>query len=181
MRSPVTRRFVVGPLIALFGLLACGDAPQQDSPFSIDRGAEDGYVHSGPTPCPECTVHPSIWTPTLAVGAFPEHLAFYGDAESSDNVEPKTVTVRNSTTSTILISDIFLVDDAASTGGENGAAFFDFDTPDLDQPLGSGDEIEVVVSFHSSSVQRSAILVVQTTHQSYTSLAVQLEGKYFFW
>ena len=59
------------------------------------------------------------------------------------------------------------------------SGFFNIEEADIDDPLGPGEKCEIIVSFSRSTVQRVAMLVIDTTHPTFAMLKVELSGKYF--
>ena len=161
------------------GFNACGELPENiDATYRFN-----GRDISAAPPCAACAVvEASVFRPTPTVAVYPEDLMFYGDSSATDGLEPQKVRVTNATSSTVLVSNVYIVDDGDTTTGEGGGAYFSVSTvADLDRPLAPDDAVEFEVSFSLSSTQRSAFLVIETTHASYSSLVVTLYGKFFDW
>ena len=162
-----------------WGISACGSLPE---PIN-ESYAIDGFDSITPPSCTSCPViEEPAPRPIPTIAAYPEDLMFYGDSSAVENLAPQRVVVKNDTSSTVLLSNVYIVDDGQSSTGEGGAAYFTVSTTaDLDKPLYAGDSVEFEVAFALSSTQRSAFLVFETTHTSYSSLVVTLYGKYFDW
>src|SRR4051812_29617462 len=113
-----------------FACIACGDVSSGDDPTSDPNPTEFECRSCGE---PRIVIAPPV-DPPPAVHAFPQRLMFYGDAGAPDGLLPQVVTVKNATSSTILVIKAYIVDDSAGTHA------FSVDYPDLEQPLlGNGE------------------------------------------
>ncbi len=135
--------------------------------------------------CTYCELEPEeeIWfeppPPAPQIEATPTELGFFGSIDSEAVRSTRTVTITNGTSSWVQVTRVYVVDAESLAVGGGDAMYFDVEEPDLDEPLGHGDSLELLVSFVMSSHQRSALLVVETTHPAHKSLVVSLSGKIF--
>ena len=115
------------------------------------------------------------------IDAAPNSLMFYGDSNAVAGLEPQVVSVVNRTFSAVLITSVYIAKDEWTASEQDDTEFFAVTLPDMTQPLLGGQAMDFVVEFEPSSVQRRALLVIETTHPSYASLVVELAGKFFVW
>jgi hypothetical protein len=167
-------------LALLVMLTACGapDAPPEpsvDPPESTCQACSDTYqdeTQKAPTtPLP----------PIRQVVARPSEVGFFGSIGAAAIVEPRTVTLTNSTSSTVKVTSVHIANIETLLGQTPGsdAAFFSVTQPSLDSPLLPGESLAVLVRFTGSSDLRTAVLVLETTHPAYTQVLVGLSGKVF--
>ena len=118
--------------------------------------------------------------PRAAVSVSPIGLSFYGDMDSERAPEAQSITISNTTPSTVLIGDVYLADHH-SKSGRGGAAYFQVGwVPDAEaNVLPPNQTLELEIHFSQSTQQRSAVVVIETTHPDYPMLYVGLTGKYF--
>jgi hypothetical protein len=154
--------------------IACGTEPGDDTLPTDDAANDVINVCLGCEPPP--AIEEQHLTPTAMVQALPPRLMFYGDTSTTDGLAPQLVTVRNSTPSTVLIIDAYI-----ANGEHGGAEFFALESPSFEEPLSTHDELAFTVSFASSSEQQDALLVIETTHEGFPQLIVELSGKLFLW
>ena len=112
------------------------------------------------------------------VNVFPQELMFYGELSASD-ILAETVTVKNATLSSVMITAVYVVGDT-TIYGDDADEFFQTDWEySSDNLLGPGDSLDITVQFHPSHELRSGGLFIETTHISFGLLEVELSGKLF--
>lgn len=160
------------PIVASLAA-ACGAAsPEKDT---TPPPAEGGCLNcdSEPPENDELDVSSSsvLWI-------VPDSLMFYADL-GSEGFEPQQVTVINKTLYVVLITGVYITDKNGKTTGTGDDAFFKVDVPDDKPILGPSEHVSFDVRFLGSTEQRTAWLVVETTHAGNPVLSVSLSGKYF--
>ncbi len=113
------------------------------------------------------------------VWATPDLLTFFGDYESSHEVISRDVSIVNDTPHPVHITKIYIEDDG-SVVSRHGSEFFNvsWDT-EATVLLAPEARAQVQVDFHRSLEQRSASMVIETTHPDYPVLLIVLTGKSF--
>ncbi len=135
--------------------------------------------------CTYCELEPEeeVWfeppPPTPQIATLPTELGFFGSINSEAVQTAHPVIITNGTSSWVQVTNIYIVDAESFAVNGGDAQYFDVEEPDLEEPLGTGDSMELLVSFGLSSDQRSALLVIETTHPAHKSLVVALSGKVF--
>lgn len=155
---------------------SCGDPTA--SKRSSDRAA------APEAPCINCdSESPSPPRPVLQetdiLKVSPEHLSFFNDF---DGELPRTdsVTVINSTESTVLLSNVQVVNVQNHQAEKSGATYFTTNwTPGNSVVLQPGFEAQIAVTFSPTTELRSALLLITTSHPEFTRLEVSLTGKHF--
>ena len=128
-------------------------------------------------PCPSLDEEDPSWEVPPQVYVSPNHLAFYG--ELSAEIPAQTVRVINKEPLRVFVIRAAIVDAGTVFSGEGDADYLAVKTPELSEPLGYGDELELTVWFYTSTKQRNAVLLVDTTHTDFATLKVELSGKCF--
>lgn len=165
------------PLVMALGF-GCGVEPEVLLPLPNDEDRATTCTY-----CDTVTDEPDVpiaWPDLMAeLVANPSQVMFYGGIDSPAVIEPRTVTVTNNTTSTVLVTRVFIVDAATLTTEGADAQYFSVAQANLDEPLSAGGTLDLSVSFTVSTEQRGAFLVIETTHPGTKSMVVSLAGKIF--
>lgn len=156
---------------------ACGGPIDDEAPNKIPAPAECTGCMVEET---EPAVDPEPWTRPAHVAATPREVLFYSELGSASAELPRLVRVVNTTSSTVLMTSAYIVDiETLMQEGNGDSAYFRVEVPTIEEPLAPGDEADLFVTFALSSAQRTAMLVIETTHPAYQSLVVSLAGKTF--
>ena len=113
------------------------------------------------------------------VWATPELLTFFGDYQASSELLSRDVAIVNDTPHPIHILNVSIADDG-SVVSRHGSDFFDVEW-DTESTLMVPPEsrVQVKTRFLRSLEQRSASMIVETTHPDFPELVIVLTGKYF--
>lgn len=169
-------RIISGLVAGLWLGTSCGDPTPSER--SRDRAAAPGArcincdSESPPVPAP-------VLKETDILKVFPAHLSFFNDF---DGELPRTdsVTVINSTESTVLLSNVQVVNVQNHQAEKSGAAYFTTNwAPGASVVLQPGFVAQIAVTFSPTTELRSALLVITTSHPEFTRLEVSLTGKHF--
>ncbi len=171
--------WIISGLAAGIGLgTSCGAPPSPNQ-----RSPE--YVASREAPCLNCESEiPSPQkTTTLKesdiIKVSPTHLSFFNDFDGGLS-ETDSVTVINSTERTVLLSNVQVQHVRIHQAEKSGATYFTTDWPPGNSVvLQPGFEAQIAVTFSPTTEQRSALLVITTSHPEFTQLEVSLTGKHF--
>ena len=160
--------------IALVATIACGTLEEEHSALSNNSSYEPPTLHSfnsAPTEV-ETGEQPRVW-------ATPDLLTFFGDYEGSEQCISREVVIVNDTAHPVHVTRAYLEDDGSHIS-RSGSDFFEVawqgDMAHLLPPQG---QLPIEVQFYRSIEQRSASLVIETTHPDYPVLLIALTGKYF--
>lgn len=160
-------------LIITLTTAACGSAP---------RTIDDSGTLAEP-PCLNCDdslpEEPEVhFSQVPRVYVTPEEVMFYADL-TTDHFEREPVWVTNTTADPVEVTDIYVANSSEPNSTKNDADYFFVDKPVGRIFVASGESTSFDVGFYGSSEQRSAWLVVQTTHELHDFLLVPLDGKFF--
>ncbi len=113
------------------------------------------------------------------IRAIPEELTFFGDADTQGTPIGQVVIV-NQTDVPVLITYVQIRDIETETSGKDGATYFEVNwDPGMPTTIAQGDQTELEVTFSQTTEQRSAVMLVTTSHPDFPTLEVSLTGKYF--
>ena len=113
------------------------------------------------------------------VRAIPEELSFFGDADT-EGTPIAQVAIVNQTDIAILITNVRIMDVETENSGKDGATYFEVDwAVGIPITIAQGDQTELEVTFSQTTEQRSAKMLVTTSHPDFPILEVGLTGKYF--
>ena len=155
-------------------LMACGSASSDRNDFPTSQRT----VSTEARQFPSAPTQPSDHGPDR-VWATPELLTFFGDYQASSELLARDVAIVNDTDHPIHILKVSIADDG-SVVSRHGSDFFhvEWDTEStLMVPPDS--RVYVQTRFLRSLEQRSASMIVETTHPDYPELVIVLTGKYF--
>ena len=157
-------------------LTACG-------PAWVEEPLGNGSQESADSTCLNCNQddeeeqEPDL-TQTVSVRAYPEELMFFGDFQTTTELEG-LVAVKNQTHSAVLVTAVYVGSDTTVYGTDANEYFkTDWDS-NSDNLLMPGETLKITVSFRPSHELRSGGLFIETTHVDFGVLNVDLLGKLF--
>jgi len=170
--------WIISGLAAGIGLgTSCGAPPSPNQ-----RSPE--HVASGEAPCLNCksevpTQKKTILEEIDIIKVSPNHLSFFNDFDGGLS-ETDSVTVINSTERTVLLSNVQVQNVRIHQAEKSGTTYFTTDWPPGNSVvLHPGFEAQIAVTFSPTTEQRSALLVITTSHPEFARLEVSLTGKHF--
>jgi hypothetical protein len=157
------------------GLAACGSA---DEGMQFDQLTADDCLNCGKKTNDNSATDDGVETRQQGLTVSPGELMFYAEGREFTELPTRSVLVRNDGAAFASIVNIRIVDiPGTTTPGSaeyfNIAGFHGYET------LTEAQEAFLDVEFLGSYEHQSALLVIETNHEEYPRLVVELSGRLF--
>ena len=157
-------------------LTACGNPGDDDSSQFWQSPNHDQCLNCDANDSPQSSTD---YSQGEYVRAIPEELSFFGDADT-ESTPIDQVAIVNQTDIAILITNVKIMDVETQNSGKDGATYFEVDwAVGVPIIITQGDQAELEVTFSQTTEQRSALMLITTSHPDFPTLEVNLTGKYF--
>lgn len=110
------------------------------------------------------------------VFVWPTELMFYSEAAAE--MPTQALTVQNDTAQAVIVKNAYVIESPALIGA-GGALYFSVEELGEEVYLDAGDAFALDVSFFGDTQQRSALVIIETTHPSFPFFVVPVTGKVF--
>lgn len=106
----------------------------------------------------------------------PTELMFYSEAAAE--LPAQVLTIHNDTAQAVIVKNAYVIESPALIGA-GGALYFSIEELGEEVYLDAGDAFAIDVSFFGDTQQRSALVIIETTHPSFPFFVVPVTGKVF--